>query len=259
MHRLITSHLNHESLLINSVNSKNVYVFSYLIRILKNTSTDGIDFEEVLKRAFDICTNSSNHKISSIFIQFLIDIEQIHPYIDFIHESIFQIGNVELIKSVMNTPHFNAEYACEDSDSCFSKIVDSKNEDLVLMMLTKYERDVNSVNKDGTALVIKAVENDTPQISSLFIQRSCDMTVKTPTGETLLQMCIEKRWYLHVTYILANGYTALNNDEHYFHHMCHLSIINDSTLIFDKLIKHYFSTKLQRAWRRRMQQSTISH
>ena len=179
--------------------------------------------------------------------------------IDFIHESIFQIGNVELIKSVMNTPHFNAEYACEDSDSCFSKIVDSKNEDLVLMMLTKYERDVNSVNKDGTALVIKAVENDTPQISSLFIQRSCDMTVKTPTGETLLQMCIEKRWYLHVTYILANGYTALNNDEHYFHHMCHLSIINDSTLIFDKLIKHYFSTKLQRAWRRRMQQSTISH
>ena len=128
----------------------------------------------------------------------------------------------------------------------------------MLMMLTKYECSVNSTNKEGTALVLKAVENDTPQISSLFIQRNCNLMVRTPYGKTLMEMCIEKTWYLHVTYILGNGCKELNDDEDYFHRMCHLSIMSNSTLIFDKLVKHYFASKLQRAWKRHIRKRPVN-
>ena len=115
---------------------------------------------------------------------------------------------------------------------------------------------VNSKDRNDTALVIKAVENDCPSISSLFILGKCDLDCYSTEGKSLLELCIQKKWYLHVTYILGNNYKRLYDEEEYFHKMCHIAVEVNSSLIFDKLVKNFFATIIQRNWRRYSQNAT---
>lgn len=250
MYRLATFQHENHSLLVQAIRSKNVYVFSYLTQFLeKNKKLESVDLHNLLSTAFDVCTSTSHHRIPSIIIECMINTETINENIDFIHERMFEIKNIELIKFMMNTSYFNPNFVCSDENDAFYKIVDIKNEELVQLMFTKFSCNINSYDKHGVMLVVRSVENDAPHISSLFIQRKCELHGKNEDGKSLLELCIEKKWYLHVTYILGNGYRELYDDENYFHRMCHLAVISNSTLIFDRLIKNFYASRIQRFWK----------
>jgi hypothetical protein len=250
MYRLATFEHENNSLLVQAIHSKNVYVFSYLTQFLEHNKKLGkVDLYDLLSKAFDVCTSTSHHRIPSIIIECMIKTEKITEYIDFIHERMFEIKNIELIKYVMNTSYFNPQFSSSDGNDAFYKIVVIKNEELVQMMFNKFNCSINACDKDGVMLVVRSVENDAPHISSLFIQRKCELHGKNEDGKSLLELCIEKKWYLHVTYILGNGYRELYDNENYFHRMCHLAVISNSTLIFDRLIKNFYASRIQRFWK----------
>lgn len=250
MYRLATFEHENHSLLVQAIHSKNVYVFSYLTQFLeKSKKLESVDLYYLLSIAFDVCTSTSHYRIPSIIIECMIETKKINEYIDIIHERMFEIKNIELIKFMMNTSYFNPNFVCSDENDAFYKIVDIKNEELVQLMFNRFSCNINSYDKDGVMLVVRSVENDAPHISSLFIQRKCELHGKNEDGKSLLELCIEKKWYLHVTYILGNGYRVLYDDENYFHRMCHLAVISNSTLIFDRLIKNFYASRIQRFWK----------
>ena len=250
MYKLSTFECENHSLLIQAIQSKNAYVFSYLSQFLeKQYRTNEIDLYVLLVKALDVCSETLHHRIPIIIVETMIRVERIHEYIHYIHERMFQIKNIELIKFILNTNHFDPHYIYDDGNNSFTKIVEIKCDELVQMMFNKCNSNVNSCDKDGVMLVIRSVEQDAPHISSLFIQRKCELNGKNEDGKSLLELCIERKWYLHVTYILGNGYTTLYDDTNYFYRMCHLAVVSNSTLIFDRLIKNFYASRIQRAWK----------
>lgn len=258
MYRLSTFEYENSSLLVHAIHNRNVYVFSYLIQFLKTHVQNGtIDLFLLLDKSFEICTSSSHHRIPLIIVEIMIETETINAHIHYIHEMMFKIMNIEFIKFMMSTIYFDPAYICEDGDNTFTKIVGIQNEMLVQTMFTKYNASLDSCDKNGVMLVIRSVEDDAPHISSLFIQRKCSLNGRNGDGKSLLELCIERKWYLHVTYILGNGYSELYDDENYFFKMCHYAVISNSTLIFDRLLKNYHAAKIQRYWRASRGESTL--
>jgi hypothetical protein len=208
-----------------------------------------IEHYDIFIHSLEASTSGTNNKIPMILINEMIKHETIHNYIDLILESVFHMRKVEIIKYLLNCNLVNPFHVFDDDLTLFEKAIELKDEEIVNLMLTKYNLDVNTTNLEGIALVVKAVENNSPQISSLFILRNCNLNCLDSNYKSLLELCIEKKWFLHVNYILLNGYTRIYDDVGFFHQLCHLAIEVNSSLIFDKLVTNYFASKIQRRWR----------
>ena len=236
------------SLLYKTIKYKNVYTFVYLIRFL---DLDQIDIYNLLIYSLDQINFTNSCKIPLIIIDKMFQKGIIYNYIENIVHIIFESKYINIIQYLLNNNIVNPHHIFEDSTTLFERIVELKNEDLVNLMITKFNVDINSKDTEGVPLVIKAIENDCPAISSLFILNKCNLNSCNNLNKSLLELSIEKKWFLHVNYILGNGYIRIYDDMEYFHRLCHLSIDMNSTLIFDKLVTNYFACKIQRYWRYR--------
>lgn len=247
MLRLATSVHNDNSLIYRIIDTNNIYAFTYITNFIKDSD---INWFDILVYTLQIESSLNNDKIVLIILTEMTKQNIIENYIDHVFEIVIDSGKVNIIKFVLDNNLISLDATFQNGQSLFEIVIDLKCESLVNLMLTRYNSDINSKDINGTSLVIKAVENDTPQISSIFILGKCDLECQNLEGKTLLQLCIERKWYLHVNYILGNGYTRLYKDLDYFHKMCHLAIDSQSTLIFDKLVRNHFASVIQICWRR---------
>lgn len=246
MLRLARSTNQHETLINKTIHSNNIYAFTYLIRFINSTHVNIFD---VLIHILN--TENASDKLAIIVVNEMIKNNTIQNYIDQILEMIVFTRKVEVLKFLFQSNIIYPDFTFTGGTSLFEECVNLKSETIVNLLLNKYRLDINSKDQYGIPLVIKAVENDSPEISSLFILGKCSLDCYNSEGKSLLELCIRKKWYLHVNYILGNGYKYMYDDVNYFHDMCHLAIEVNSNLIFDKLVTNYFASVIQREWRRR--------
>ena len=104
--------------IFTTIDLKNRANYLDAINVNKNQKEIYDDFKSVI--FFDIYSKNNNINIPA---------EKINEYIDIIHERMFEIKNIELIKFMMNTSYFNPNFVCSDENDAFYKMVDIKNEE----------------------------------------------------------------------------------------------------------------------------------
>lgn len=249
MLKLAISVKNDDTLIYKSIKANNVYAFTYLLRFLK--STPHINLFEILSYTLERDGGVNNDKIIAILLNEMIKNDTLQNYVDYILELAIESNNIKIVTFLLESNRICPTYTLSATGkSLFEICVDMKSEILVNIMITKHQLNINTLDITGIPLVIRAVENESPQISSIFILGKCDLECINKNGVTLLELCIQRKWFLHVNYILGNGYKRIYMDSEYFHNMCHVSIENNSTLIFDKLVSNYFAAVIQKFFRR---------
>lgn len=243
MHRLSKSTVFDQtvSCIQKSVLIQNVYAFSLLL-----------PFQDNIYDILVYCMNNTeNKKLHEIVFNRWLKSNNVQDHIQDVLELLIEKKNICAIKKMLETDLVNNVDTIVLKDGCsfVEKIVLLKSDQLMKMLLHKYNVSVDSKDKEGVHLVIRAIENECPTISSVLILQGCDLNCLDTSGRSLLELCVEKKWFLHVNYILSNGYSRLYDDEYYFHRLCHMAIDVNSTLIFDKIVSCYFATKIKRKWR----------
>jgi hypothetical protein len=124
--------------------------------------------------------------------------------------------------------------------------------EMVQLLVDHYGVNVKNPGSDGYDLIFVALKHNNAKISEILLHGGTDVHCRDEHGNFLIEVCIQKRWYLHVKHIIRSGFGVFYDDHALFCKYCHLAVNNKCTLIFDFLVKNYFAVKIQRYWRAKM-------
>ena len=147
----------------------------------------------------------------------------------------------------------DANQRCSNNISLLSILINHKQCILIELLFEHYNVSVNEKNENGIPIIFDILDKRLYNISNYMFNEGIDVNCLNAEGVSLLEVVIKKGLFLHSKYILENGGgTIIYNNEKLFHKFVDLAILNNSTLIANRLILNYFATIIQRRWRHKL-------
>ena len=248
MFKLISSKNNHNvNFLHNAILKGNVYIVAYMLKFVNNKAhINELNLNQLLKMA--ISKETISNKIIVLLLDKLLAFDSLNSSLDVLLHLSIKANRFHLIRFLL-LKGANVNYIDNDGNSLLYHVISAENFNLLELLIDHYNVDVNIPTRDGTNIIFTAIQQNNSKISGTLILAGTDINCKNKDGLYLIEVCVKKKWYLHVNYLIKKGFNVFYDDQNLFHSMCLEAINSNSTLIFHTLITNYNATVIQRFWK----------
>lgn len=235
-----------ENLLLVAVNNANSFITMTLLNQMRHP-TDAVSFDlvDVFRKTLD----STDERISMMLLK---KIQQLSIELKLsCNEAIvcIQCQKYNMVRYCLLYQFIQVQHRDFDQSKLLKILIEHDLINYIELLVDHYGLNLRSCI-DNEPAIFTAIKENNSRISGYFLSNGTDIDCKNNDGKYLIEVCIEKKWFLHVSFIIKAGFTKFFHCKKLFQTLCHSAVKHNSTLVFNILVTNYYASVIQNLYRK---------